>query len=142
MGDNINFLIFIVIIIFVVYTCLNRKSHYSHDHPILRQVSKNFSQLDPKYGDIPLQEGGSAYTENKEVITLCLKDPETKKYYDMNTIMYVALHELAHVISKSHGHNNEFKKNFAILLRDASRKKIYDPRKNIPTTYCGVGPNE
>jgi predicted metal-dependent hydrolase len=56
--------------------------------------------------------------------------------------MYVALHELAHVISKSHGHNNEFKKNFAILLRDASRKKIYDPRKNIPTTYCGVGPNE
>lgn len=132
------FLVFFILIVIFICIILNRRSKFSHDHPILKQVSKNFSQLDPEYAKIPLQEGDSAYTENKEVITLCLRDPYTKDYYDMNTIMYVALHELAHVISKSQGHNNEFKKNFSILLREASRKKIYDPRKNIPTTYCGI----
>jgi len=98
--------------------------------------------LHPDYAKIPLREGNSAYTENKRTITLCLKDPETKKYYDMNTIMYVALHELGHIVSVTHGHNDEFKKNFSLLLRDAARKGIYDPRKEIPHTYCGVGPED
>lgn len=136
------FLLVAILVILFIYLILNRRSKFSHDHPILKQVSENFAKLDPEYATIPLQEGDSAYTENKEVITLCLRDPDTKDYYDMNTIMYVALHELAHVISKTQGHNNEFKKNFSLLLREASRKKIYDPRKNIPTTYCGIGPNE
>lgn len=142
MNNNIAFLFFIFIVILVVFFVIKSKSKYSHDHPILKQVKENFTRLDPKYGDIPLQEGDSAYTENKEVITLCLRDPITKKYYDMNTIMYVALHELAHVASSTQGHGTEFKKNFALILREAARKKIYDPRKNIPTTYCGVGPND
>lgn len=142
MDNNITFLFVIFMVIFVVFFVIKTKSKYSHDHPILKQVSENFTVLNPKYGNIPLQEGGSAYTENKEVITLCLRDPITNKYYDMNTIMYVALHELAHVISETHGHNDEFKKNFALILREASRKKIYDPRRNIPTTYCGVGPDD
>ena len=146
MGGNsgsIKFLLLIAAVVFIVYFVMTKqRSNYIHDHPILQQVSRNFSQLDPKYASIPLQEGGSAYTENKETITLCLRDPETHDYYDMNTLMYVSLHELAHVISKTHGHNAEFKKNFSDLLREAARKKIYDPRKNIPTTYCGVGPND
>ena len=142
MDKNIVSLFFIALIVFIVFYSLRTKSKFSHDHPILKQVSLNFSKLDPEYSKIPIQMGDSAYTENKEIITLCLKDPDTKKYYDMNTIMYVALHELAHVNSKTHGHNSEFKKNFAILLRDASRKKIYDPRKDIPMTYCGVGPHD
>ena len=118
------------------------KNYYSHDHPILNHIRDNFTQLDPEYAKIPLREGNSAYTENKTVITLCIKNPETGRYYDINTIMYVALHELAHIVSKTHGHNDEFKRNFSTLLRQAARKGIYDPRKPIPTTYCGIGPND
>ena len=121
---------------------LTTRSYYSSKHPMLDKVRENFSRLNPEYSKIPLRSGGSAYTENKAVITLCLSNPETGKYYDMNTIMYVALHELGHVITHTHGHDDNFRKNFANLLRRGAEIGIYDPRRAIPTTYCGINPND
>lgn len=106
--------------------------------PMLLKVRQNFSLLDPDYTKIPLAEGGSSYTENKSAITLCLRDPETGELYDINTIMYVALHELAHVISKNHGHGSEFKDNFEKILKKAASIGIYDPTRSIPSNYCGI----
>lgn len=137
MKELIIFLIVIFVVLILTYF-LQKKSKYSHDHPILEKIRKNFIKLDPDYGKIPLRYGNSAFTENKAVITLCLRNPETKKFYDINTLMYVALHELAHVISISHGHNDEFKDNFYDLLSRASKMGIYDPTLPIPETYCGI----
>lgn len=134
----------IIIIISVLILCavsvyaISPKSYYSSNHPMLDEVRQNFSKIKPEYAKIPLREGDSAYTENKAVITLCLKDPHTGQFYDMNVIMYVALHELAHMISKSQGHGSEFRTNFANLLRDGAKLGIYDPRKPIPLDYCGT----
>jgi len=137
MKQLIIFLIIIFVVLILTYF-LQKRSKYSHDHPILEKIRDNFIKLDPEYGKIPLRHGDSAYTENKAVITICLRDPETQKFYDMNTLMYVALHELAHVISISHGHNDEFKDNFYDLLSRASKAGIYDPTLPIPDTYCGI----
>ena len=79
------------------------------------------------------------------MITLCVVDPNTGEFYDTNTITYVALHELAHVITRADGdesHGDEFKGNFARLLKEAQAKGVYDARKPIPLTYCGVGPDD
>jgi hypothetical protein len=130
-------LLILIIICFTAYA-FSRNSYYSSNHPMLKIVRTNFAKLNPEYADIPLQEGDSAYTENKSVITLCLQDPDTGIYYDINTIMYVALHELSHMISKSHGHNDEFKKNFSDILKKASRIGIYNPDLPIPSTYCKI----
>ena len=130
-------LVVLVLISLAVFS-LSKRSHYNQRHPILDQIKENFALIDPKYRNIPLQVGDSSYTEDKEVITLCLTDPTTNKYYDMNTLLYVAFHELAHVISKNEGHGDEFKENFARLLRMAAEKGIYDPSKPIPSTYCKV----
>ena len=130
-----------ILIVVVIYAVVKPRSYYSHKHPILEQVRSNFKVLNEKYATIPLREGNSAFTEDKAVITLCLVKPGTKEYYDMNTIMYVALHELAHVVSKTHGHGDEFEKNFSRLIREAAAKGVYDPRKPIPDTYCGIGPD-
>jgi hypothetical protein len=108
------------------------------NNPVLQQIKANFAKIKPDYANIPLYEGDSAYTENKETITLCLVDPDTNVEYDFNTVMYVALHELAHMVSKSQGHGEEFRDNFAKLLRDAAIKGIYDPSQSIPTTYCKI----
>jgi hypothetical protein len=116
----------------------NKNKYSSSKHPLLDQVRENFRKLDPKFANIPLKSGDSAYTENKEVITLCLVDPETGKEYGINTIMYVAIHELAHVVSKTQGHGEEFRKNFANLLRQSASLGIYDPRKPIPVNYCKI----
>lgn len=135
------FVVFLIFLLFLVYLFQDRHVN-DPNHPVLNRIRDNFRLLDPKYSEIPMMEGTSSYTENKETITLCLRKPENGEFYDMNTLMYVSLHELAHVTTKSHGHGAEFKKNFSILLRRAARIGIYDPRKPIPTRYCGIVPGE
>ncbi len=136
--------IIIVLVVIIIYLLVKKqRSRYSHDHPILDRIRENFGKLDPEYSKIPLRVGDSAYTEDKSVITLCLQDPHTGKYYDMNTLMYVSLHELAHVVSKDAiQHKGSFPKNFAKLLHEASILGIYDPRRPISLQYCGTGPTD
>ena len=105
---------------------------------ILNMVRSNYSLIDPKYSRIPLTSGTSAYTEDKKRICLCVKDPESQAFYNYNTIMYVALHELAHLSSKSFGHNEEFKLNFAKLLKLGENIGFYNPNIPLPKKICGV----
>ncbi len=136
--------IFIIVVsaavIVVVYTMTPAFRDQTNKFPTLKAVRNNFTTLSSQYGRIPLRSGDSAYTENKEVITLCLADPKTKQSYDMNTVMYVALHELAHVVTPEGAaeHGQEFRQNFSKLLREASDKGVYNPRVPIPATYCNV----
>ena len=85
----------------------------------------------------------TAYSENKgEKIALCLnkkKKTGDKQLIDLNTLTFVALHELAHVGTKSEGHKPEFWNNFKFLLEEASSIGIYEPidYKKENTSYCG-----
>jgi len=131
----------LALMILVVYSLAPAYRDQTPDNPTLGQVRANFTRLNPKFAKIPLRVGDSAYTENKEVITLCLADPDTNRYYDINTIMYVSLHELAHVITPEgkEEHGDEFKANFSNLLRQAAEEGVYNPKIPIPATYCKVG---
>ena len=40
---------------------------------------------------------------------------------DENTLTFVAIHELAHIATKSIGHNDEFWNNFKFLLEEAKK---------------------
>lgn len=116
-------------------------SFYSDKHPVLEQIRERFTVLDSKFGEIPLRVGERSFTEDKTVITLCIVNPHTNKFYDINTLMYVGLHELAHTLTKADGpdsHGDEFKRNFAKLLKLAQEKGIYDATQPIPTSYCGT----
>ena len=84
----------------------------------------------------------TAYSENKgEKIAFCLNT--TKKgdqLIDINTLTFVAYHELAHVMTKSVGHKQEFWKNFQFLLIEAKAAHLYTPvdYKKEPKEYCGM----
>lgn len=85
----------------------------------------------------------TAYSENKgEKIAFCLntKKNNAGKLIDLNTLTFVALHELAHVATKSIGHTPEFWKNFKFLLVQAEKINIYEPidYKNKPQMYCDM----
>ena len=85
----------------------------------------------------------TAYSENKgEKIAFCLgKDKkDLDSLIDKNTLMFVALHELSHVASKSIGHTKEFWDNFKFLLQEAEKIGIYTPvdYKKNKTNYCGM----
>lgn len=81
-----------------------------------------------------------AYSVNKgDELSICIRDRKTNQFLDYNTTVFVAIHELAHIMSKSQGHTEEFWLNMKYLLIKASEIGIYnnvDYSKN-PTTYCG-----
>ena len=84
----------------------------------------------------------TSYSINKgEKIVFCLRSRDEKQnLIDLNTIMFVAIHELAHVMTLSTGHTEEFWKNFKFLLQEGVNIHIYTERdyaKN-PKEYCGL----
>ena len=84
-----------------------------------------------------------AYSENKgEKLAFCLnKDKDNNnKLIDLNTLMYVALHEVAHICTQSIGHTPEFWTNFKWLLVNAKEINIYNPidYKKNNKDYCGM----
>ena len=89
----------------------------------------------------------TAYSENKgEKIAFCLDTEKNNKgrLIDLNTLTFVAIHELSHVATKSVGHTPEFWANFKFLLQEAEKINIYNPvdySKN-PKKYCGMEIND
>ena len=85
----------------------------------------------------------TAYSENKgEKIAFCLntEKKDGSRLIDENTLMFVALHELSHVASKSIGHTDEFWNNFKFLIKEAEKISIYNPEdyKKSSKRYCGT----
>lgn len=85
----------------------------------------------------------TAYSENKgRKIAFCLNvdKKNDNNLIDENTLMFVALHELSHLTTKSIGHNSDFWNNFKFLIKEASENNLYVIEnytiKN--KTYCGV----
>tara|TARA_B100000927_G_scaffold233824_1_gene194161 strand:+ start:148 stop:723 length:576 start_codon:yes stop_codon:yes gene_type:complete len=97
---------------------------------------------DVKIEESPMEEGVSSYTINKgELISMCVRHKKkNKNFHDYQTLLFVLIHELAHVASISKGHNREFMTNFKFLLEHAVESKMYYAQdySNSPITYCGV----
>tara|TARA_B100000963_G_scaffold122866_1_gene107185 strand:- start:604 stop:1191 length:588 start_codon:yes stop_codon:yes gene_type:complete len=84
----------------------------------------------------------TAYSENKgEKLAFCTTTTkEGSKLIDENTLTFVAVHELGHVMTESVGHTKEFWQNFKFLLKNAVKIGIYQPvdYKKKPKNYCGM----
>jgi len=108
--------------------------HYNQYEPKLFELREKFREF-PGVNNIKLYKGNKSYTINKAKVYLCLRD-KNGHYYNDNLLAYVFLHELAHVISDSVGHNEEFHHNFDKLLDMASERGLYNPAIPIDTNYC------
>jgi hypothetical protein len=84
----------------------------------------------------------TSYSVNKgEKIIFCLRQKnEAQSFVDINVIKFVAIHELAHIMTKSIGHEPEFWNNFKILLEEATSLNIYkkEDYSKSPKPYCGI----
>jgi len=86
----------------------------------------------------------TAYSENKgEKIAFCLnskKNGNIDDLIDEHTLMFVAIHELSHVGTKSIGHKTDFWENFKFLLSEAKEAGIHEPvdYKKKPTEFCSM----
>tara|TARA_A100001011_G_scaffold209385_1_gene217576 strand:- start:2374 stop:2967 length:594 start_codon:yes stop_codon:yes gene_type:complete len=119
-------------------------NHCAKSFPDRENVKRLKQGFNPKkiQETLPTSEY-TAYSENKgEKIAFCLDKNKNGKggLIDLNTLMFVAIHELAHVASESIGHTDEFWRNFKFLLQEAEKINIYVPEdyKKEPKEYCGM----
>jgi len=112
---------------------------YPEDEDVQR-LKKNFNPTRISE-TLPTSEH-TAYSENKgEKLAFCLNTTkEGNKLIDLNTLTFVAIHELSHVMTKSEGHKQVFWQNFKFLLENAKESNIYQPinYKKEPKEYCGM----
>lgn len=82
----------------------------------------------------------TAYSQNKgEVMAFCLNDGDDN-LIDENTLMFVAIHELAHLTTDTVGHGEDFWSNMKFLLEAAVAANFYMPvdYSKSPKNYCGL----
>ena len=87
-----------------------------------------------------VDSGYTSYSVNKgEKIIICIRQKDGA-FVDKNTIMYVAVHELGHLMTKEIGHTDTFWENFKYLLNEAMEIGLYKKTDYAadPKDYCGI----
>lgn len=119
-----------------------------------KDPSKNYwiKMLKKNYNSYILSEAAvdsryTTFTVDKSDMHVCLRTrDQTEKMYDINLLMYVILHELAHLCNFDinqnpiHGHGEEFKVIFKMLVVEAIRIGVYNytDYNKQPLEYCGI----
>lgn len=110
-----------------------------NDRRVKRLVNRTHSI---KIEESPFEPDTSSYTLNKsELLAFCVRSKENPNdMHDYQTMLFVVIHELAHVASVSRGHGAEFISTFKWLLHQAAESGMYSPvdYSKSPITYCGV----
>jgi hypothetical protein len=112
-----------------------RKAYPNDERTLLL---KNFDANNLKEGADDAGNGVTSYTINKNKITLCLRN--AGKLVDINTLMFVAIHELGHVVTHEIHHTPTFWSNFSWLLEESINIGIYQHQDYAkhPQEYCNM----
>ena len=122
-------------------------SEYLNNPENVEQMRENINRLNERFKPNNLSESTphekyTSYSVNKgEKIVFCLRSRDKlEKLVQENIIVFVALHELAHVMTKSVGHTDEFWENFQFILKIAVKNKLYTNTNynDSPVEYCGT----
>lgn len=133
------FYILLVIILYLLYSIFYQKYFdiYYDRYTDLKidQLKQLIGRSIPEINNIEILGSNKSFTVNKKTIYICAKD-ENGQYYDDNMLIYVMLHELAHVLCPEVGHTDKYKTIFKSLLERATRSGIYNPATPPIDNYC------
>lgn len=124
----------------------NLKIHLESKYPDKQQVKQlktNFQAEPARFYESTPEADLTSYSVNKgEAVHLCLRQREKndETLVSENVMMFVSIHEMAHMLTKSIGHGDDFWNNFAWLLKEAESINIYKSQdfKAHPVKYCGM----
>jgi hypothetical protein len=109
----------------------------------VKQMVQNFRSDPERFLEATPDSEHTSSTVNKgESIHMCLRQREgpDESLVNENVMMFVALHEFAHICTESIGHDSDFWNNFGWLLKEAEGMGIYQYTDFAahPVSYCGV----
>jgi len=128
--------LFLLLLYFFIQSRINSVDHYQKFYdPKIDDLRNKLKKAIPEIKDIDIYGSNKSFTINKKHIHLCLRNKKGE-YYNDNMLIYVLLHELAHVLCDEVGHTDKFKNIFTELLIRASKAGLYD--RSIPPedNYC------
>jgi hypothetical protein len=122
------------------------KIHVESRYPDKAQVKRlktNFTAEPTRLYESQPDSDHTSYSVNKgESVHFCLrqKDQKAEPLVDSNVMTFVAIHEMAHMITETIGHGPDFWNNFGWLLRESEAIGIYTHQdfKAHPVAYCGM----
>jgi hypothetical protein len=120
------------------------KNHVVAKHaskPFVAQLNQNFTCTADQFSESTPEAVHTSYTVDKEKVFMCLRQRNTKEeLVSENTLVFVALHEMAHMGTSTIGHSPDFWNNFAWLLTQAEELGVYEYTDFAahPVEYCGV----
>jgi predicted metal-dependent hydrolase len=120
---------------------VDNKDKYPEYKEYIDQFNENFTKSRTKIYETSLTSEYTSYSINKgEELVFCLRSKSTKKLHDINLLMYVAVHELAHTACPETGHTPLFNRIFKFLLERAMEIHIYyyEDYASNPIEYCGM----
>ena len=88
--------------------------------------------------ELPDNSKHIAYTVNKNNMYICLRDKSGKFENQYNRVYFVVMHELAHIITKSVGHTEEYWDNYRLILKTAIDNGLYEYKNYYeePVEFC------
>ena len=113
------------------------------DKPQVKQLIQNFDADPSRFYESTPDADLTSYSVNKgESVHLCLRQRETnnESLVPEDVMMFVAIHEMAHMITKTIGHGPDFWNNFGWLLKESESAGLYKSQnfKAHPVKYCGM----
>ena len=96
-------------------------------------ISEISAHANPKYTSYSVGKG-------KQIIFCLRSRDKDQRLISDQTLTFVAIHELAHVMTISVGHTEEFWENMRFLLANAIEWNLYSPVNYAkkPQPYCGL----
>lgn len=120
---------------------INNKKKYEEYEEYINLLETNLNtERTTIYENIP-DSNLTSYTINKgEELGFCLKSKITGKFHDINLLMYVAIHEMAHIACPEIGHDELFKNIFMFLTIEAINMGLYKKTdyESNNVEYCGM----
>jgi len=113
------------------------------DKPQVKQLIQNFKNDPKRFLESTPDAEFTSYSVNKgESVHLCLRQREgaDESLVKEEVMVFVAIHEMSHILTESLGHGPDFWNNFAWLLKEAELINIYKHQdfKAHPVKYCGM----
>ena len=109
----------------------------------VKQLKQNFKPDPSRISESTPDAEHTSYSVNKgESVHLCLRQRQgnNESLVKENVMTFVALHEMAHMITTTIGHGPDFWNNFGWLLKISEEQGIYtyEDFSAHPVSYCGV----
>jgi len=108
---------------------------------IVRRLLRNYN-YESVFEHLPTGQDGTSFTTNKgDKLHMCIrKKGRPHIFEDKNSIIFVAVHEMAHMGNIYWNHKEDFWAIFKFLLGEAVEAGIYRPvnYRFTPMHYCGL----